>query len=310
MIPVEIPEIGFKRYMPSDLSECNSQQYMDMCQLILLYQTNSISFEELKIQAVYKLLGLKMSKKKLSDDDDLNKWSNLYQLGTHIESFFEDVNEQKVIKQFYIHNPVPKIGIWQNYYGPADQFQNITFGEYSDALRLFLDFSTTGDKRNLDLIAAIFYRPAKPFHFIKKQLSSYDGDIRVAYNSHQLDKRADKFRFLPPGFIYGVYLLFASFQKFISTAVIPWGGRELDLSIIFSNKDEESEPTEDDNQGLGMDSVIFTLAESGVFGTKKETMNTNIWEIFIRMYDIRKRELDLEKYRKEHDNTTTDTSNS
>ena len=303
---IEIPEAKLKWYLPSDLSECNSRQYIEMCQLILSYQTATISYEELKVQAVYKLLNLKPSKQLLNQEEDVNKWSNIHQLSQYIDDFFDDVDGQKVIKQFYIHNPVPKIGIWKNYYGPADQFQNITFGEYSDALRLFLDFSTTGDKRNLDLIAAIFYRPSKPFHFIQKNLNTYDGDIRIAYNSHHIEKRADAFQFLPPGFIYGVYLLFASFQKFISTAIIPWGGREIDLSILFSsNGEEEPELTEDDLQGIGMDSIIFSIAESGVFGTKKETMNTNIWEIFIRMYDIRKRDLDQEKRLKANDQPTT-----
>jgi hypothetical protein len=64
-----------------------------------------------------------------------------------IDSFFEHKEDnQKVIIQDYIHNPVPSIQpLWKKYYGISNQFQNITFGEYTDALRLFYQFNATGD---------------------------------------------------------------------------------------------------------------------------------------------------------------------
>jgi hypothetical protein len=299
---IEIPEAKLKWYMPSDLSECNSSQYIEMCQLILLFQTGNIPYEHFRVCAIYKLLNLHKSTSEIFDD----RYSNLYLLSEKIDSFFEDLDGKKIIKQYYITNPVPKFGIWKNYYGPSDQFQNITFGEYTDALRLHMDYSVSGDFRNLELIAAIFYRPKKKFHFLKKIHHNYDGDIREPYNSSIIEKRADAFKKFPVGFIFGVHLLFASFQKFISTAIIPWGGSEIDLSILFTDdSSEKSENFESDIPGIGMDSVIFSLAESGVFGTKKQTMNTNIWEILIRMYDVRKRDLDLEKQTKKNDTNTS-----
>jgi hypothetical protein len=60
-----------------------------------------------------------------------------------IDDFF-DINDQgiKVIKQYYIHNPVRSFKpVWKTFYGP-DQFRDMTFGEYRDGPRLFHDFHT------------------------------------------------------------------------------------------------------------------------------------------------------------------------
>ncbi len=304
MHTIEIPDEKITLYLPNHLGECTAQQYMDMSELIFKYQTQQIDFDTFKVHAVYKLLNIVPSKPK-NADDELQILVNVLALANKIESFFEinDTN-QHVIKQDYINNPVSSISHWQKYHGPTDQFLNITFGEYLDALRLFLEFSASGDIQLLYLISAILYRPAKKFHFIKKHFNSYDGDIRIEYNPHLIEARAEKFKYLPIGFVFGNYLLFASFQKFLSSAIIPWAGRELDLSILFSN-DNQSEQKED-IPSIGMDSILFSITESGVFGNKKETLNTKLWEVLVRMYDIRKRDLDQQKQQKQNDTSSSD----
>lgn len=220
-----------------------------------------------------------------------------------VESFFEvNQKEQKVIGLYYVHNPVPKNKILlTNYYGPSDSFNNITFGEYTDALRLFNQYHATGETYLLYIIASILYRPKKSFHYFRKALSSYDGDIRQSYNSHQIEERASKFKYADFGFIYGVYLYFASFQQYITTAQIQWGGKELDLSILFESP--EGEETTETIPGIGMDSILFTMAESGLFGTLEKVNQTNLWQILIRMYDIRKRDLEQQQKDKQDANS-------
>lgn len=293
MHTIEIPEAKVKRYLPSDLSECDAQQYMDMCDLIFHFQNDAIDYDEFRTHAIYKLMKMKPSK---ASENEEEKFANIYQLSELIDDFF-DINDDgiKVIKQYYIHNPVPSFKpLWKKYYGPADQFRDMTFGEYRDGLRLFHDFHATGDMHILTLLTAVFYRQKKSFHFIQKQLASYDGNIRERYNSNTLDQRAKGFKHAPIGFVYGFYLLFASFQKYIVDAKILWGGQEIDFSILFeSNKNEES--TTNQVPGIGMDSIAFSMAESGTFGNIKEVDNTNFWEIFARMYDLRRTDLERQK---------------
>jgi hypothetical protein len=52
------------------------------------------------------------------------KFAAIYQLSELIDDFF-DINDQgiKVIKQYYIHNPVRSFKpVWKTFYGPADRF--------------------------------------------------------------------------------------------------------------------------------------------------------------------------------------------
>jgi hypothetical protein len=295
---IEIPETKLKRYIPSDLSECGSQQYMDMCELIFHFQNQAITYHELRTHAAYKLMNMIPSK---AAEQDEEKFSNIYLISELIDDFFEEENGLKTIKQYYIHNPVPTFKpLWKTYYGPSDSFMNMTFGEYTDALRLFHDFHATGDMEILKLLTALFYRPKKSFLFIKKRLENYNGDVREPYNSHNLEARAKVLQHAPIGFVYGFYLLFASFQKYLIDAKILWSGKEIDFSILFESSGYEEHST--DTPGIGMDSIAFSIAESGAFGTIEEVRKADFWQIMVRMYDLRR--TDLERQKKEKNATT------
>lgn len=302
---IAIPEANISRYIPSELAECDAKEYINMCELLYLYQSGQINFNQFKVAAVYRLLRMEEGKKtipthrildeSITEEDIKN--ATIYELSQLIDSFFDDQEGVKIIKQNYLINPVPKIRpVLTNYYGPADNFHNLNFGEYLDALRLFNDFHSSGDPEILFLLSAILYRPAEPLHWFKKD----KGDIRETYNSHTIEKRAKKLKLAPFGFIYGVYLLFASFQKALVEMKLNWGGKELDLSILFDNS--EADEHSNDLPGIGMDSLAFTMAESGAFGDYEALRNANFWQIIVRMYDMRKS--DLERQKQERNATT------
>ncbi|MFA9191151.1 hypothetical protein AAGV28_07180 [Flavobacterium sp. FZUC8N2.13] len=300
MHSVHIPEANLNLYLPADLSECDHEQYIDMCELIFRFHNQEIDYQEFRTHAIYKLLNLKLSREQ---HDEEEKFSNIYQVSELMDSFFEELDGKQTIKQYYIHNPVPSFApAYSRYYGPSDSFMDMTFGEYRDALRIFHDFHATGDMHLLVLLTAIFYRRKKKFHYFKKQFANYNGNIRDPYNSALLENHAKNFKYAPIGFIYGFYLLFASFQKYLVDAKILWGGKEIDLSILFqsdSGSDLENIP------GIGMDSIAFTMAESGAFGNIKEVDNTNFWQILIKMYDSRRN--DLERQKQENNATNQQT---
>ena len=296
---IYIPEANISRYIPSELAECDAKEYINICELLYLYQSNQIAFMQFKVAAVYRLLKMKEAKHPLLPTQILDesiteediKASNIYELTQLIDTFFEDQEGVKVIKQNYLTNPVPTIRpSLIKYHGPADNFHNLTFGEYLDALRLFNDFHSCGDPEILYLLVAILYRPAAPFHFLQKD----KGDIREVYNSHTIEKRAKKLKYAPFGFIYGVYLLFASFQKALVEMKLNWGGKELDLSILFDSSETQDESNE--LPGIGMDALAFTMAESGAFGDYEALRLANFWQIIVRMYDMRKSDLERQKH--------------
>lgn len=306
MHTIEIPEANIKRIIPGELAECNAKEYIDICDLIFKMMCGKLTMEEFRVHAFYKLMNMKPVDENLSPEDQQQKFANVHQASLLIDGFFEQSNEeQRIIKQNYLHNPVPSFRpLLKTYHGPTDQFANITFGEYNDALRLFLQFNATADVTLLHKITAILYRPAKSFHFIRKHLNNYDGDKRIIYNSNYVETRAKELKYAPYGFLYGVYLLFASFQKIISTATLPWAGRNLDLSILFTpdSSDVNIDVGKDD---IGMDSIMFAMAESGVFGSPKELANTNLWIVLVRMYDSRLTDL---KQKKQEENAQSNTN--
>ncbi len=286
-----------KRYIPADLSECDSQQYIDMCDLLFKFHTHQISSDELLTHAVYKLMNMKPSKSSV-EADELNKMGNISLIKELLEeSFFEKIEieggyDLKVI-QNYIDNPVPKFRpSWRTYYGPDEMFNNVKIGEYTDALKLFLKFNSTGELETLYEFVATLYRPKKPFHFIFKHLVNYDGDCRVKYNPNHVKKRIKSLKYAPIGFIYGVYLYFASVQIIISSGQIEWGDKTLDLSILF--KSDEA-PIAIDADDIGLDSIVFAMAESGAFGDYSKVKEAPFWDMMIKMYDSRIKHLQQKK---------------
>jgi hypothetical protein len=57
MHTIEIPDAKIKRYIPSDLSECDAA--VDMCELIFHFQNDTINYDEFRTHAIYKLLRMK-----------------------------------------------------------------------------------------------------------------------------------------------------------------------------------------------------------------------------------------------------------
>lgn len=297
MHTVESPDTGFIRYLPENLAECDRVQYIELCGLLFEHHAQKITHEEFLCHAVYKLMNMKARTNK-SEEIEQSKSVNVVLLQELIEnSFFtktehEDGTYELKIIQEYIDNPVPHITpLLTKYYGPSDAFNNVKFGEYIDAQKLFHQFNATGEVQILYELAATLYRQKKAFHFIKKRLTNYDGDVRQKYNSNFVESRIKTFKYAPIGFIYGLYLYFASFQIILSSGQIPWGDKILDLSIIFSG------PTAPDINipDIGLDSVAFSMAESGIFGDYDKVRELPFWTVIIKMYDARIKQLIDEK---------------
>lgn len=293
-------------YMAEHLGECSAVEYINMCHLLFKYNTNQITFSEFKTHAVGYLCGLKKSKKEHKATEE-KKLYNIGLLEDLVESFFEEAEElepgelsnKRIIKQYYIHNPIYKIAgtnIFTKYLGISNEFENVKYGEYVDALGYYADFNDTGNLDYLYLLMATFYREPKPWY--KLMGKKYLSDKRKPYHSDRVVYLAKKFRFLDIGIVYGFYLFFASFQKYLPTAKLFVQGVEIDLGILYDNS--KFKIIESKAPGLGMESTQYQLAESGIFGDLKKLRATPFWEVYKRLYDIRKRDLDALEQQKQN----------
>lgn len=281
MLRIDIPEKKIKRYLPTHLGECDKYQYINMCGLIYKYMHGLIDLTELKTTGLYFLLNMKRKHAPFGIGDD-EKFGNISMLADKLDLFFEtDDFGRLVIYQDYIDNKVPTFRpSIRKLHGPENSFTNFTFGEYREAVRLFNDYEATQDTFLLYMLSALMYRP-KTFFKIDK------------YDAHKAEKRAKMLKkYAPMGFIWGNYLWFASFQKYLVSSEILWNGQNLDLSIIFELNEQSNETFGAASlPGIGMDSIAFAMAESGAFGTLKDVDATNMWVMLVRMYELKRNEL-------------------
>lgn len=279
---IEIPDLKYLSYnVPETLAECSTSEYLALSYLVMQYLSGSINYEEFRIHAICILLNIEVSIKFQTDEEIL---ANIYNLSELCSSYFEDTPDgsKKIILDF-LQIKIPSVKTsFSKYYAPNDSLFEITFGEYADASRLLDDFNASGDVFNLYLLASVLYRKRKPFS--KK---------RKTYKADKIEKQARHFqKYASPSFIYGVFLQFVSFKQYLVVAKIPWGGKELDFEILFEGGEAE---TENSIPGIGADSMVFSMAESGVFGTTEKVRSTNFLEIMIHLYDVRKRDIERKK---------------
>jgi hypothetical protein len=208
--------------------------------------------------------------------------SNLYQISKLIDSFFEEENGRLVIKQYYINNHSPIIqDAFRRWYGPKDAFEDVTFGQYLDALQIYSILEKEVTQESLFRLMATFY-------FGRGK----------SYDLNQVEANARHFRYVYFGRVYGFFLLFASFQKYLFSATVFYQGQKLDLSILFSGDETTENNFKSAIPGIGMLAIAHQVAESGVYGPMQKLRKSNLWDMLLYLYNVRKRDLDeIEKQR-------------
>lgn len=281
---IKIPQKNIDLYLPENLAECDSKQYRGMAKLIFLLNSGKIEYEEFRVCAVYLLLNMKGKAKTYRTEgfipsSEKPQWENIYRISELIDSFFEkktnDEGKEYIhIKQDFIKNHTPKLFLWHRFYGPEDAFENVSFGQYLDAMEEFIYFTQTGEIQGLRNLFAILY--------LRKN---------EKYNRKKSLKRAKTlFKFLDVGHLYGCYIFFSAVQQYIMSGSVTVMGQDLDLSIIF--KEIKTEELKSVIPGTGWISTTQDLAESGVFGNYTQVRETEMWMILLRLYELKKRAFD------------------
>ncbi len=281
ILTLDIPEIGKSLCMPLNLKVCDQRQYVAICALIYRLEGKEITSEEFKTLSVYELLDLQQGKRKIGEEEVNQALSNIQGIAQYIPNFFFEKEGVLQIKLDYDKNHIEEItsGL-HKFYGPQDDFSDVSFGEYEEGLNVFLEYNRVKDIELLVRLAAIFYRKKG-----KRKREVYDSDT--------IDERMEQMKYVQPGELYGFYYTFAAFHTYFSSSCVSWEGRVIDMSIVFTEQDEDEKSNyESPYPGLGMKSILFQLAESGVFGNDKGVRRTNLWEVVLRLYDIRKTDLD------------------
>lgn len=164
--------------------------------------------------------------------------------------------------------------------GPADYGYDLTFGEYRKLLVIFNEI-TRGNNIlvYMDMLAGTLYR--------KRDKRT---GRRVPFNPDADDTK--NARRLPDWLKYYAYVWFGAFCSYLMASPFIIDGNEIDFSVIFTSSGEkEAKP----DNFLGMNSILFSVAESHVFGTVTEVDNTQLFRILMKLVDDKNRSDELKK---------------
>jgi hypothetical protein len=303
MHKIEIPQRGIVREFPSQIDEMNEDQFICFIDLVLQYLSGLISIEEFKVLLVRKLLNIRMNLRyhRLSKKDKEQANGEVYRISELCESFFEEIEKDgKKVKSFklsFTKNFIPII--CKKFYGPEDALHDLTFAEYRTAHSYYAAYLESHSETDLNSLIAVLYRPAKRFLWIRKRLPSYDGQKRVPFTSKSnplfLEARAREISKLPLAVRYGIFLFFSGCEEFLAKGSVDVDGKTIDFSVIYEKSGDSI-----DSPDIGLVGILYSLAETKVFGSIEETDGQNLYDIMIRLYQVIVQAKAIEAKYKEH----------
>ena len=161
--------------------------------------------------------------------------------------------------------------------GPASHGADLTFGEFRTATAA-MNLYTQGHQPN-DLLAmvAVLYR-GKDKRTGRRQ----------AFDTDELPRLMEDVLDIMPGWLqWGVYAWFAYFCEYLLSGLFVIDGEEITFSPVFTRRDPSE--SRSSAQDLGLNSILYTVAESGVFGTANETDRTPLLRVLLKLLDDKQR---------------------
>lgn len=274
---------NIKRDFPENISEMTAPQFRYFAYLEMLRQLGKITMAQLEVQFVYFALNMVRTSNAPLVVENITKLRQLVRPYYTTQSHKGKI--VTILDLNFVKNPLPEITIVPSclqegcpppadgvvLHGPADALQNCTYEEvFVHAQNALLDFSNTQNAESLNELVAILYRPAKKGKRPKFDPEKTNGHLELVKSLHEEIK-------------FGVYLFFASCHKFITTAtdLNIGGGTSVNIAELF-----KPDPTQGKSKGIGPVGIIYSLAESGVFGNAKETARQNVYDVLIRMVQL------------------------
>lgn len=191
------------------------------------------------------------------------------------------VNEDSSISLNFdsTYNLIPA---WHNLVGPASHGADLTFGEFRNALMMINTFNQSKDMQHLDMLVGMLYRP-----MVKKEREAFDPKKFPLYMA--------RVKYMPHFLKWGVYAWYVYLCQYLMTGDFIVGGHQVNFSELFSaSGDDNAEPS------LGLDSVLFSVAESGVFGNIDQVDNTQLMRVLLKLLDDSRKAKQLERELNKH----------
>lgn len=178
-------------------------------------------------------------------------------------------------------NLLPK---WRYLQGPMSHGADLTFGEFRQAAAVMNLYNAEQNPADLRALCAILYR--RP---VKHKGCTSREPFRRQYMSRYMGMVRD----MPEWMQWGVYAWFAYFCQYLFTGTFIIDGLELCFAPVFDRHRKSPDAQPGIIQNLGMSSVLYSVAESGVFGNADATDDTLLLRVMMKLLDDKQRADDL-----------------
>jgi hypothetical protein len=225
-------------------------------------------------------------KKPVLSEESMIYWSNEVGLAESVNFLFEIVTNKENKTSFTI-NPkfskqlIPTVKVGEIvYYGCEDLLADLTIMEYKEASWRVVKFAETRDEKWLDQICAILY--AKNTNGANCNELHEGSHLREEFSQERLIRGAKDFSTQPRGIKLMAYLYFSGCINWIREEYLEIDGHQISFKCLFDTGADGQKSFDD----TGMAGVLFQMAESGVFGNMEQTSRINMWDVFLRLYQI------------------------
>lgn len=189
----------------------------------------------------------------------------IYNLALTLDWMWHESEDGQSVELIYdtTQNLLPA---WRNLRGPLDHGNSLTFAEFRTCVNVMNTYTTTQAAEHLQALCGILYR--KP---------------REGFDAGRIGLYANRVRMMPAYLQWGVYAWFAYFCQFLMTDTFVIDGVEISFAPLFKRDDKEGARA--DEQSLGMNGILFSVAESGIFGNVHGTDETLLLRVMMKLLD-------------------------
>lgn len=170
--------------------------------------------------------------------------------------------------------------MWRYLQGPASHGADLTFGEFRQAAAVMNKYNANHDPVDLLALCAILYR---------KPVKEKGCVLREPFRPQYMGRYMGLVRDMPEWVQWGVYAWFAYFCEYLFTGSFIIDGLELCFAPVFKRQNSDPDATPSGVQSLGMNSVLYSVAESGIFGNADATDDTLLLRVMMKLLDDKQR---------------------
>lgn len=283
MTKVEFPDLGKTVEFASSFDEMKQDDFIRFAHLYTQLVNGYIDLNRLKTEMVFQLLGVRYSKWKfelMEDENKLKVYQNVFLIAEKLDWLFkEEENDGKINLKVNFPWTASLIRRYEGYFGPEKLMTDITFLEYKNAHVAAIEYLKSKNEDDLNWLVATLYRKPR-FRFLPKP----------RYDEFKVKKIAEQISTWPFCVKYGVLLNFLSWEEYIRTGVFTVDGNQISFSILFDKVNEDEE-----DSGLGLTGLLYSLAETNVFGNVKATSEQNLYDVLFRLYQLKREKMEMDK---------------